>query len=81
MDKDVSPLCDSCNLHCPETVQHYLIECPAHENPRKALKDAVVNKTKDTFTMNALLGDNLMYGCIQRAVLDFLVKTGKYDII
>ncbi|KAF8984150.1 hypothetical protein BDQ17DRAFT_1260931, partial [Cyathus striatus] len=33
-----SPLCDKCALHSPETVEHYLLRCPAYRQHRTPLE-------------------------------------------
>lgn len=35
-----TPICPACNEH-RETVMHYLVDCPAYENLRIALTDAL----------------------------------------
>ncbi|KAE9407133.1 hypothetical protein BT96DRAFT_746098, partial [Gymnopus androsaceus JB14] len=49
-----SPDCPCCKRH-PETVFHYLLECPAHCAPRNRLQRAVGH---ERFNMAALLTDS-----------------------
>ena len=80
IDKDVSEFCDNCTLHVVESVQQFLLECPAHTNCRHSLRGVVFEKDS-TFTLNSILGPNLMYGSIQRAVLNFVIESGKYGTL
>lgn len=57
-----------------------LITCPGHNNIRQNLRSAVL-EVDDAFSLETVLGPNIMYGSVQRAVLDFVSSSGKYDVI
>ncbi|KAE9384391.1 hypothetical protein BT96DRAFT_773189, partial [Gymnopus androsaceus JB14] len=46
-----SPLCPCCKRH-PETVYHYLMECPAHRTRRDRMRRAIGRRS---CTLSALL--------------------------
>ena len=80
VDKEVSAVCGDCGSQMPETVEHFLIVCPAHDNHRHSLNNAVLEK-ESTFSISTVLGPNLLHGPIQRAILDFITACGKYDTL
>lgn len=80
LDKDVSPNCSSCHQNKPETISHFLLECTAHENYRHDLR-SVVSGIDKRFSLDSILGPNILRGNVQRAILDFVTKTGKYSVI
>ena len=80
LDKDVSQLCIHCATNSSETISHFLLECEGHNDQRQDLREVVISKT-NVFSIRSILGENLMFGEVQRSLLDFIKNTGKYDII
>ena len=80
LDKDVSPNCSSCNQNAPETISHFLLECTAHDTFRHELR-RVIFETDKSFSLYSILGPNILRGNVQRAILDFVTNSGKYNII
>lgn len=80
LDNDSSPSCVHCLNNCPETVLHYLVECEGHKDHREELREVVMSKSNN-FSLRSILGENLMFGEVQRSVLNFVKNTGKYDLV
>jgi hypothetical protein len=58
--------------HLKETVQHYLLQCPTHKEPRKKLVDAIGSRN---MRVAKLLGDQRLV----RHTLEFVKEMGRFD--
>ncbi|KAF8996119.1 hypothetical protein BDQ17DRAFT_1194177, partial [Cyathus striatus] len=47
ISKVVSPMCMKCNTNSPETVDHFLLRCPAYTNQRFPLFTQCTNQRRD----------------------------------
>ena len=80
-----SPQCPHSSCSVPETVEHLLLDCPAHEEQWRVLQQAVTNLHIPVITVRLLLGGDMGYAVHRQALLchtvSYLGAIGRLDTL